>query len=557
MDDFAHARLTEDEPKNPFDLKVLVLYAAARFRRQIVGLAILGGFLGLIAGAAQPNVYSVTGKLIFRASARQAITDENVFGVELTEFRGGMSAAIEEELELLKDPIIYERVVEQIGAEEILRVADPQSGDNEYTSTPARFMHRLQAGLIHLKGLDDPCPDGVTPEAREGAMNKLIANTTIRNVRRTNIINIVYKDSSPAKAKTIGDEIVRQMRSRHLEQFQAEKQLLTLQGNKGDVFQELKVARKKAAEFKQQCGFWDVEADFAACQDQIRENTLLESKLEQDRQRLLGTVESLEKELGLRGDEGESEDDENRPLNPEFISLQGDLAKVLQGIQEIDRIVTPGTLSLKEKGKLEARRDLLIQKLENTDRFGASSALMALANDANEAVTNTQTLLSTAKGELQGIIAQMDVVREQIKDLQQRRQTMEECRVDHMQLEANVQTLNQKYQQITASERTLSSLAIMDQEEVSNLAVFRATRLPKDKDGPQRSKPLMMGFAGGLAFAFGLAVLRQLLERRVRYAETVENQLGLRVLCSVPDLSHKPGFKGVNHTPAAGQQGAA
>lgn len=556
MDDFAHARLSEDEPKNPFDLKVLVLYAAARFRRQIVGLAVLGGFLGLIAGAAQPNIYSVNAKLIFKASARQSITEENVFGVEMTEFRGRMSAAIEEELELLKDPTIYERVVEQIGAEEILRVADPQSGDNEYTSAPARFMHRLQAGLIHLKGLDDPCPGGVTPEAREAAMNKLIAGTKLTNVRRTNIINVVYKDSSPAKAKTIGDEIVRQMRSRHLEQFQAEKQLLTLQGNKDDVLQALTKARKEAAEFKQQCGFWDVETDFTACQEQIRENTLLESRLEQDRQRLLGTVSSLEEELGLRSGKG-SLDDENQALNPEYISLQSDLAKVYQAIQAIERRPNIGTLSQKELDKLNERRELLSAKLAETDRYGASSALMSLTADANEAVTNTQTLLSDAKGQLQGVILQMDVVRDQIKDLQQKRQTMEECRVDHMRLEANVQTLNQKYQQITASERTLSSLAIMDQEEVSNLAVFRSTRLPKDKDGPQRSKPLMMGFAGGFAFALGLAVLRQLLERRVRYAETIENQLGLRVLCSVPDLSHKPGFKGAAGTAVPEHQGAA
>lgn len=556
MDDFAHGRLSEDEPKNPFDLKVLVLYAAARFRRQIVGLAILGGFLGLITGAAQPNVYSVNAKLIFKASARQSITDENVFGVEMTEFRGGMSAAIEEELELLRDPTIYERVVDQIGAEEVLRVADPQSGDTEHTSTPARFMHRLQAGLIHLKGLDDPCPDGVSPEAREAAMNKLIAGTKLTNVRRTNIINVVYKDSSPAKAKTIGDEIVRQMRSRHLEQFQAEKQLLTLQGNKDDVLQALTRARKEAAEFKQQCGFWDVETDFTACQEQIRENALLESRLEQDRQRLLGTVASLEEELGLRSGKGDV-DNENQTINPEYISLQSDLGKVYQSIQTIRRRPNIGTLSQKELDKLEGKRDLLMARLDETDRYGASSALMSLTADANEAVTNTQTLLSDAKGQLQGVIRQMDVVRDQIKDLQQKRQTMEECRVDHMRLEANVQTLNQKYQQITASERTLSSLAIMDQEEVSNLAVFRSTRLPKDKDGPQRSKPLMMGFAGGLALALGLAVLRQLLEQRVRYSETIENQLGLRVLCSVPDLSQKPGFKGAASTAVPEHQGVA
>ena len=67
--------------------------------------------------------------------------------------------------------------------------------------------------------------------------------------------------------------------------------------------------------------------------------------------------------------------------------------------------------------------------------------------------------------------------------------------------------------------------------------------LPTDKEGPQRSKPLLMGLIGGMLLGAGLSVLRQVLDRRVRYEETVENGLGLRVLCVVPDLSGKPGFQ--------------
>ena len=42
---------------------------------------------------------------------------------------------------------------------------------------------------------------------------------------------------------------------------------------------------------------------------------------------------------------------------------------------------------------------------------------------------------------------------------------------------------------------------------------------------------------GTLGLGIGLAALRQLLERRIRYRETVENDLGLRVLCVVPEVS--------------------
>ncbi|MEM8710121.1 MAG: hypothetical protein AAGG01_04150, partial [Planctomycetota bacterium] len=141
MDDFAHSQLDLEEAKNPFDLKVLVLYAVARFRGLILSLGVLGGILGLLAGAAQHNVYSSLTKLRFEPSTRQLIRGEQAFGVDVGEVRISNKTAMLEELELLKDPSIYEAVVEKIGAREILRVADPRSGDDQYTSMPVRGMH--------------------------------------------------------------------------------------------------------------------------------------------------------------------------------------------------------------------------------------------------------------------------------------------------------------------------------------------------------------------------------------------------------------------------------
>ncbi|MEL6907188.1 MAG: hypothetical protein AAFP22_17390, partial [Planctomycetota bacterium] len=189
MDDFAHARLAEDEPRNPFDLKVLVLYALARFKTQIVALGILGALLGLIAGAAQPNSYAVMSRLRLNESVRLGMrSDEAVYGAESGEpVRYRMSSAILEELELLKDPVILDRVVEVFGPRYILTVADPRAGDGAGTSMPVKFMHGLQAGLIHLKGLDDPVPEGEdTPDARLAAHDRLKANLTVGNQRNTN-----------------------------------------------------------------------------------------------------------------------------------------------------------------------------------------------------------------------------------------------------------------------------------------------------------------------------------------------------------------------------------
>lgn len=541
-EDFALQRPEDDRP--PFDLKVLVLYGIARFRKPIIGLGILGAMFGLFAGAAKPNVYATSAKLRFVPSARQTLTEEAAFGVEIREFRGRMSSAIEEELQLLGDPVIYERAADQIGAQEILRVADPRSGDGPNTPIHKRFMHSLQAGLIHLKGQDDPVPDGNPPWARAAAAGKLLANTKIKTVGRTNIIEVIYTDSSPAKAKTIGDEIIKQMRARHLEEFEAQKQLVVLKDTKNNAFQEWKSARSEALEFKNQCGFFDLVNDFRACEDQIRNNRLKEQDLEQDRQKLLGQIKGLEDELGLRATGGDADDPTQKPLNPQWVSLQGDIKKVDDELFELRLKANPGILNKKRQRQLEEQKAQYLLALEKTEQFGAGSGLLALGDNANEALIQTQTLLSTAKGDLQGIISQIEVVRKQLKDLEQRRRTMEECTVEHQRLEDAVKTAEAKYKDLSTNEIMLSSLASMDQEDRSNLSLFRSARMPKTKVGPQRSKPVLMGLIGGFGLGIGLAVLRQLLERRIRYRETVENQLGLPVLCTVSDLSGSRRFRG-------------
>lgn len=543
MNDFAHARLAEDEPRNPFDLKVLVLYGLVRFRKQIIALAVLGAILGLIAGAAQPNSYSVSAKFRYEMSARQALTDEMAYGVEMGEYRGAMSAAIAEEIQLLRDPVIYERVVDVFGPTKILTVADPRDGDGAGTSPIVKFMHSLQAGLIHLKGLDDPTPDGDTQEARDGALKRLMANTTVKDARGTTLIVVTYNDSSPAKAKLIGDEIIKQMRARHMEEFAASAPLKELKQHKNDLEQQLHKDRSDWNDFKEQCGFWDLDADFAECQEQIRIKERQEAELELQRQNLIGRVSLFKSHLG-GGEELAEDGPGEKRLNAEYLMALNTINEKQRELSQLKLIVSPGKWTLDDIEQLENEIEIHREQLDRMPKYSDASSLMGLTADTNDAITETTTMLTTSEGDLKGVVAQLEELREQLDELKRKRQTMEECRQEHKRFEAVVSAAERQLATIRASEGTLSSLAVMDSEERSNLSVFLGTRLPKDKDGPQRSKPLIMGLVAGAALGMGLAVLRQLLDRKVRYQETIENALGLRVLCVVPELAGQSAFRG-------------
>ena len=558
MDDFANSQLDLEEAKNPFDLKVLVLYAVARFRGLIISLGVLGALLGLFAGAAQHNVYSSMTRLHFEPSVRQAIRSEQAYGVDTGEVRVSQKTALLEELELLKDPAIFEAVVEKIGAREILRVADPRSGDNSGTSMPTRVMHNLQAGLIGIKGLDDPFPNGPESDAKTAAYDRLKANVTIGNQRNTQIIDVKYSDSSPAKAKLILDELIIQMKARHSDRFSARGKLEDLMDNKDLAFQELSAAKQDLRKFKAQCGFHDLKNDLAQCNEEIllREREL--SDMHADRGALLGKVKSISRDLGIGGggadlDLPDQEVDENgktlrngRQINPAYVQLvrQRDAeAAALRDAQNLSPNPESGSLPWRMQNKLKNLIVQLESDIEGTDPYGTNGVNAVLGADLDDSLADTRSLLVDTRAELEGIIAKIESREARIGELEDRRTAMEECETEYNQRKSDTEMRQLKVDALNNQERQLSGLAFMDDDSRSELSVFRNSRLAKEKEGPQRGKPLMMGLVGGMALGVGLSVLRQLLDRKVRYQETIENALGLRVLCVVPDLSAKEGFR--------------
>jgi hypothetical protein len=69
----------------------------------------------------------------------------------------------------------------------------------------------------------------------------------------------------------------------------------------------------------------------------------------------------------------------------------------------------------------------------------------------------------------------------------------------------------------------------------TNLRRISEASLPLEKDGPRRSKSILIGLFLGLFGAAGLAVLLEVLNRRLRRPVEVERLLGVRVLAAMPE----------------------
>ena len=109
------------------------------------------------------------------------------------------------------------------------------------------------------------------------------------------------------------------------------------------------------------------------------------------------------------------------------------------------------------------------------------------------------------------------------------------CLADHSEFDSDIARLDEEIQQLSEQYQAELKMEFTREEGESNLKVMSQPTLPVEKSGPERMKLMVGGVGGGFLLGLFLAVLRQLLERRVRYKETLEKMLEVPVLAVVPE----------------------
>src|SRR5688572_27496842 len=122
FDDLSPDVEREDGP----NLRVLLVRGVVRSFPWVCLIVLLGAGVGLGIGLMTPNQYASEAKLLLRAGAREQITSESLFGPEGQRVP---PPTMVDELQMLADAGLYERVAREIGPREILAPADPRRDD--------------------------------------------------------------------------------------------------------------------------------------------------------------------------------------------------------------------------------------------------------------------------------------------------------------------------------------------------------------------------------------------------------------------------------------------
>ena len=515
------------------DMRTLLLGGLSRSFGWVLFFAALGALAGVLVGLVQPNLYESNSKLLLRVGARELLTSESMLGA--VEDPRLSAPTVADEIQMLSDVALYEKVARDLGPETILKPADPGREDGPGTPFYTRAMHTLQARLFGaLPGVlpaDHDCAGAACATCLRKAAKSLAKHTELGGEEGSNVIRVRSVSTSPELAQRTVQALTDAYIDRHREQYSIQA---LVERNRPKVQQAKRDRDAAAVAYLEHINRTGIEggepqlaptsaAELSALEDKLWEARLQLEQVRDRRQAIASRSEGqsdpiqafgpvvmvpneafeslLAQKLGLLAER------RARPApSPSRTRLLDErIAEIEESLSRMPTVVAKAT-----EGRM----------LVSSDEEIPLAAGVDLAADEHALELKIQAL--TARYEEKK--ARSDETRRQNLLLEQERKDLA-VRRDHAET---------RYKELQDRFATFEALGAIDVNEEANLRVLQAPTLEREKVGPERGELLLKGLVVGLLFGGVFAVARQRLDSRVRYPELFEHAHGLPVLGVVP-----------------------
>ncbi len=531
------------------NLGEVLLHAVARFPMTIVLCVATGAFSALAYGLVQPNQYMSVGLLLLRLGAREQQTPESVVNEDAV--ARGPSVATGDELLILRNPELHERVVDEIGPQRILGPYDPSAADGPNTPWRTRWMHGLQgfmAGMTQPEIMQEGAP---TELMRKAAVERLADGVSINAQRHASTLVVSYKAHSAELAQEIASVYMRVCQERHREVYGASNELSFINERLSEEEAVKAAAESALQEQRDKDGVYDLRVLQEALAEEIQ---TLDAEIEQDTilmRSLGGQLEVIDQQLARTTPEPDEQTDGTVPLDSGSPAMLGSRYEWLLA-QHRD---VNSELAEAEKTFLKGSP---LYESENKRLRGRLETIQAEIEQIEERLASLDSPLTPRSGGGQpnavydGLILQRVEIRRQQEGLKagtEARAKLLESRKERLSELVSKESLYGELQEAIAAatestarlrkarahQRTLE--AIDSDESMTNLIVTQEATLPTEKEGPDRAKFLALGTFAGIFMGLALAIARQVMDSRLRYPKCIEDGLGIRVLGVVPEES--------------------
>lgn len=508
-----------------------LLDALRRTRSWILLLAILGFAVGCFFAIVTPNTYMSVGKVMVRWGSREQTTSDAVDGPQ----RGAATSRTEDiqtEIQMLTAPVVFERTVRALGAASILSAGDPSSEDDATTPLPIRWFHVAQRWWFD-RGIADIttagcCPDHTCPRCIDAAVRTLETRVVIQQSPGTSVIDVAGIAAHPEEAKKLVDALLDQIHERHREFFATDTAYDFLSKQMNDAKEARDEASIRLNDSRQQCHVYDLP---------MQRSALLK---EQDDLEILARSQSIElKSIGSQLTLYARWMAAAKDKKPETVKVPAPNPQYQQRAKSIEELRTKrDTLLGTRLPDSPEVVNLDRQIAAATDTLNATSPTIMVDSltDTSAQIAKIQTEVDTLLARKSGLEAAAEAVAAHRLSLEDALEKLSQCEPDLKSKEKELESKTADAARYTEAFDRYAVTKALDAAKMSNLRQIQAATMPFEKAGPNRKLFVALGILLGGGLGVVLAFLRAAFDRKVRSAAEIEKRLGIRVICTMPEV---------------------
>lgn len=471
---------------------VSVIGAIFRYRRLLVSLFLLTILLTLFLTLRQKKLYASQMKVLVQNSRETAVVSSKADAAQTVGSGADtIDARVNSEIELLSDQDLLEHLA-----------------------------------IFRSKQMGEPAPESGSKQMGL-AMGGIAGRLDAEPVKKSNVITLVYLDTSPELAQRVLQELERYYLQKHVELSRPAGTFQFFNGEANTYGQQLSQAEKQLADFRTQNQFVALDKEKAALDDNLHG---LEST-------------GLNEEAQLR-------------------SLTSQVAELLARLKALqERITTTITSTPNQQGvqvligsltDLRNRRITLLERFKPTDRLvqevdeqirNIEDSLSDLrAHEATTTATDNNPTVLTLKQQLEALEVQRAGVAESLR-IHHLQQASYQERLDHLQqitpdndaLERQVTEMRGVDQSISDKRDAAKMEDLLDAGQFGNVAVAQQPTYSRQHVKPRLSVNLMLGAVTGIFLCAAALLVLESTRATVLSPADLEGISDAPVLATVPE----------------------
>lgn len=527
----------EPAPESRGDLANALLIPLVRSRWIVVACTVLGTAAGIALGITKPNNYVSIGKLLVRASSQEETTPQSVISGPGGAGGGQIREQVNNEMQLLAVPQVYELVAKKVTPPRIFSAYDPAADDKDDTPYFTKMFHAYQAKWFKRGGGEkskkighelDGCPKCVSE-----AVHVLETDLHMGVEPGSSVITIGYGAHEPELAREVVSAFMEAAETHHREAFSTNSTLDFVRNRFSESEKAEQETSTEFSEYRTNCGVTDYETQRVAFMTEVNE---LEKAQATDAQKL-ETLKSKERVVAEQISNVKPmipQSIERSPLqNPVWVSLQTRVQTLQDNLEDLGSHAG-GTTAEREAQRLslQNRIDRARAELDRTE------PLVPQAPTVQSAPNPEYLRLKQDVDQTQQQIAEQEAIvaksAERLKNAQDRLKNIESCAPRYKFLEGEYMAAKASKESYAKALERATTANLLDELQFSNLRRIQDASLPYEKEGPKRSKFVLIGVILGFVTGAGFAFLRLQLDSRLRAPAEVETVTGTKVLSVVP-----------------------